>query len=145
MGLRPTVYSLFEDNMDCENLKGWFSLLIAFRLAFRSLIFLDLELAPVFFLNIPLFLKMPSELLLLYLLGMLSMEVYLILSLRKGNFPPRSLLVYFGTATILEFPYVPFKGLLNGDFSGVFFFVIPWYLSTLVGLMISLKLLFRKS
>lgn len=130
--------------MNCENFKGWFPILITFRLAFRSLIFLDLELAPVFFLNIPLFLKMPSELLLIYLLGMLSIEVYLILSLKKGNFPSKALLAYFDTATILEFPYVPFKELLNRGFSGIFFFVLPWYLSTLAGLMISLKLLFRK-
>jgi len=52
---------------------------------------------------------MPSELLPLCLLGMLSIEVYLILSLRNGNFLPGALLIYFGTATILEFPYVPFK------------------------------------
>lgn len=82
---------------------------------------------------------MPSELLLLYLLGMLFIEVYLILSLRKGNFPSKALLVYFGIATILEFPYVPFKGLLNGGFSGIFFFVLPWYLSVLIGFVLVLK------
>jgi len=113
--------------------------LIAFRLVFRLLVFIDLELAPVFFLNIPLFLKMPSEFLLLYLIGMLVAEIYLISRLRKGSFPLNVLLVYFVLAVFFEFPYALFEGTFNGHFSGIFFFVLPWYLSTLAGLVITLK------
>jgi len=110
-----------------------------FRLAFRSLIFLDLDLAPVFFLNIPLFLKMSNGFVLVYLIGMLIAEIYLISSIRKGSSPLKLLLVYFILAVIFEFPCVSLKGLLNGNFSGIFFFVLPCYLSALVGLVITLK------
>ena len=130
--------------MCIEGIKEWFLLLIPFRLVFRLLIFLDLELAPIFFLNVPLFLKMPSWFLRLYLIGMLLMEVYLILKLRKEKFLARTLLVYFSTATILEFPYVPFSGLFSGNFGGIFLFALPWHLSALIGLLILLKLFLRR-
>ncbi|WP_456326584.1 hypothetical protein [Palaeococcus sp. (in: euryarchaeotes)] len=133
-----------DSGMCIEDINGWFLLLVPFRLVFRFLIFLDLELTPIFFLNIPLFLKMPSGFLLLYLFGMLLMEAYLILNLRKKRFPTKILLVYFGIATILEFPYVPFSGLFSDNFSGIFLFVLPWYLSALIGLLILLKPFLRR-
>ena len=127
-----------KKNCSSESL-SWLPLLLVFRLAFRSLIFLDLDLAPVFFLNIPLFLKMSNGFVLVYLIGMLIAEIYLISSIRKGSSPLKLLLVYFILAVIFEFPCVSLKGLLNGNFSGIFFFVLPCYLSALVGLVITLK------
>ncbi|KPU63915.1 hypothetical protein EP1X_01630 [Thermococcus sp. EP1] len=123
-----------------NDLKNWLPLLIVFKLAFRLLIFLDLELAPVFFLNIPLFLKMFDGFLLFYLVGMLAVEVYLILILRKGDFPLNLLLMYFITAVFFDLPYVLFRGLVHGNFNSIFFLVLPWYISTLTGLGITLRL-----
>lgn len=139
MRLIPSMHSFCGNGQ--QNLEVWLPLIVALRVVFRFLIFLDLELFPVFFLNIPLLSKMPRGFLLPYLLGMFFIEVDLLWTLRKEILPLKPLLVYFGTATVLEFPYALFKGLLTGYFDGIFLFVLPWYLSALAGLVTSLKLL----
>lgn len=124
--------------------KTWLLIIIPFRLFFRLLILLNLGLIIVLFLNVPVFSKMPEPrvFLPLYLIGMLAIEIYLIFSMRKGKFHRELLLLYFGIALIFEFPYAPFREVYEGfnpEAVGLFLFVLPWYLSALIGLPLVLR------
>ncbi len=135
-------------NMDRKNLESWLPLLISFRLILRLLTLVGLPFFLVPMLNISLFSKLSGEFLRAYIIALLVTEVYLLLTFRKGKIPLKSLLTYFGMATIFEFPDTVVR-LLFGEFPlhalPFLPLAIPWYLSTLAGLIISLKLFFRKS
>lgn len=122
--------------MNCENIKGWFPLLITFRLAFRFITIMD-SLGIVLFYNIPLFMKLPLTRFTIpgYILLIVAVEVYLIWTLRKDFFPIKLMFAYFGVVLLFELPYAT----LSSDSVGLKLFVIPWYLSALIGFVMVLK------
>lgn len=98
-------------------------------------------------LNIALFSELPERSVRIYLFVMPIWEFYLLLGFRKDEPPLKLLLAYFLTAAVFEFP----STLVGVLFSGfplhallLLPIALPWYLGTLLGLVITLKLLFRR-
>ncbi|WP_048160678.1 hypothetical protein [Thermococcus sibiricus] len=116
--------------------KTWFSFLLMFRLAFRFISAMDI-LGIVLFYNAPLLMKLPLPRFTIpgYILLMGALEVYLIMILRKGFFPVKLLFAYFIMALVFELPYAA----LSGTSLGLTLFVLPWYLSAVVGFILVLK------
>ena len=109
---------------------SWLPLLLVFRLVFRVMSVMD-ALGIVFFYNAPLLMKLPTSrfAILGYILLMGALEVYLVVALRKRTFPIKALVVYFSIALLFELPYA----VLSGDSLGLKLFVLPWYLSAIIG------------
>ncbi|USS41120.1 hypothetical protein NF865_02600 [Thermococcus aggregans] len=110
--------------------RTWLSLLLMLRLAFRLISVMN-ALGIVLFYNVSLFMKLPMPRFVLpgYILLMGALEVYLVIALRKGVFPITALAVYFITALLFELPYA----VLSADSLGLKLFVLPWYLSVIIG------------
>jgi len=116
------------------SLKSWLPIILIFRLAFRFITLLDPILGFVIFYNAPLFLHLPRFFLATYPVLMGAFEVYLLWALKKGRFPSGLLFAYFIVATVFEFPYVSIRG---GE-SGLFLFVLLWYIPAPLGLLMLL-------
>jgi len=110
----------------------WLPFLILFRLGFRFVTLLDPVLGMVLFYNVPLLLHLPRFVALGYPLLMGIAEVYLMVVLRRGKFPVRLLLAYFIIAVVFEFPYATVEG---GE-SGILLFVLMWYLTAPLGILL---------
>ena len=109
---------------------SWLPLLLVLRFAFRVISVMD-ALGIVFFYNAFLFMKLPMShfAILAYILLMGVLEVYLVVTLGRRPFPIKALIVYFSIALLFELPYA----VLSGDSLGLKLFVLPWYLSALIG------------
>lgn len=72
-------------------------------------------------------------------------EVLLLVEFGRGRSPLRLAFAYFLTAAIFEFPTVFLEGITSGDVGVLIFLpIVPlWYLSTLIGLAITVKALQR--
>jgi len=118
-----------KKNCSSESL-GWLPLLLVLRLAFRVISVMD-ALGIVFFYNAPLLMKLPMShfAILAYILFMGALEVYLVVTLGRRAFPIKALVVYFSIALFFELPYA----VLSEDSLGLKLFVLPWYLSAIIG------------
>ncbi len=107
-----------------------------FRLAFRFISAMD-TLGIVLFYNVPLLMKLPRPRFTIpgYILLMGALEVYLVVTLRRGVLPLKTLLAYFGAALLFDLPYAPFAHVSLG----LTLFVIPWYLAALAGFGLALS------
>ena len=115
---------------------SWLPLLLVLRLVFRVISVMD-ALGIVFFYNASLFMKLPMFRFAIpgYILLMGALEVYLVMALRKRAFPIKALVVYFSIALLFELPYA----VLSGDSLGLKLFVLPWYLSVIIGFAVVLN------
>ena len=115
---------------------SWLPLLLVLRLAFRVISVMD-ALGIVFFYNVLLLMKLPMFRFAIpgYILFMGALEVYLVMALRKRAFPIKALVVYFSIALLFELPYA----VLSGDSLELKLFVLPWYLSAIIGFAVVLN------
>ena len=118
-----------KKNCHSESL-SWLPLLLVFRLAFRVISVMG-ALSIVFFYNAPLLMKLPMSRFAIpgYILLMGVLEVYLVVTLGRRAFPIKALVVYFSIALFFELPYA----VLSEDSLGLKLFVLPWYLSAIIG------------
>jgi len=115
---------------------SWLPLLLVLRLVFRVISVMD-ALGIVFFYNVLLLMKLPMFRFAIpgYILLMGALEVYLVMALRRRAFPTKALVVYFSVALLFELPYA----VLSGDSLGLKLFVLPWYLSAIIGFAVVLN------
>ena len=115
---------------------SWLPLLLVLRLVFRVISVMD-ALGIVFFYNASLFMKLPMFRFAIpgYILFMGALELYLVMALRRRAFPTKALVVYFSIALLFELPYA----VLSGDSLGLKLFVLPWYLSVIIGFAVVLN------
>lgn len=112
----------------------WLPLLLLFRLGFRFVTLLDPVLGMVLFYNAPLMLHFPRIVVLCYPLIMGIVEVYLVVALRRGQFPFGLILTYFMAAIVFEFPYAAVE---SGE-SGILLLPLMWYITAPAGLLLVL-------
>ncbi|WP_297090345.1 hypothetical protein [Thermococcus sp.] len=112
----------------------WLPLLLLFRLGFRFVTLLDPVLGMVLFYNAPLMLHFPRIVVLCYPLIMGIIEAYLVVALRRGQFPFGLILTYFMAAIVFEFPYAAVE---SGE-SGILLLPLMGYITAPAGLLLVL-------